>query len=107
MHSRYIRLVQYLPWQGIPVRVRLHTRRFFCDHPDCTRQIFTEQLLGVIASYARRTDRLSDWVTHIAFALSGEAGARLLRKLGIFLSGDSLLRPIHAHPVGGPRCRRG
>jgi transposase len=101
VHSRYTRLVQDLPWQGIPVRVRLHTRRFFCDHPDCARQIFTERLPGVVASYARRTDRLSDWVTHVAFALSGEAGARLLRKLGVFLSGDTLLNHIRAHSVGG------
>jgi transposase len=102
MHSRYTPLVQDLPWQGIPVRMRLHTRRFFCDHPGCTRQIFTERLPGAVASYARHTDRLSDWVARIAFALSGKSGARLLRKQGVFLSCDSLLSHICAHPVG--RC---
>lgn len=101
VHSRYTRLVQDLPWLGLPVRVRLQTRRFFCDYADCERQIFTERLPGVVTPYARRTDRLSEWVTHVAFALGGEAGARLLRKLGVTIAGDSPLDHIRAHPVGG------
>ena len=31
VHSRYARTLADLPWQGIPVTVRLRVRRFFCD----------------------------------------------------------------------------
>ena len=30
LHSRYTRTLADLPWHGVPVRICLHTRRFFC-----------------------------------------------------------------------------
>ena len=39
VHSRYTRTLADLPWQGIPVTVRLHVRRFFCDERSCKRTI--------------------------------------------------------------------
>ena len=82
------------------MRLRLHVRRFFCENPACERQIFTERLPGVVAAYRRRTVRLNAWLTHIGFALGGEAGARLLRELGVIASGDTVLRHLYAFPVG-------
>src|SRR5215216_1288667 len=58
VHSRYMRTLADLPWQGVPVTVRLHVRRFFCDYRTCNRAIFAERLPGVAARYARRTERL-------------------------------------------------
>ena len=100
IHSRYLRSLADLPWQELPVRLRLHVRRFFCDHPACERQIFTKRLPGVVAVYGRRTIRLNAWFTHIGFALGGEAGARLLWQLGVTASGDTVLRYLHAFAVG-------
>jgi len=99
VHSHYPRTLADLPWQGIPARVLLRTRRFFCDTPACPRRIFTERLPGVAAPHARRTDRLRDWFTHVAFALGGEAGARLLCTLGVTVSGDALLAHVRAFPL--------
>jgi transposase len=99
VHSRYLRHLTDLPWQGMVVRVRLHTRRFFCDTPSCVRCIFTERLPGVVVPYGRRTDRLNAWFTHIGFALGGEAGARLLAQLGVASSGDAVLAHLHAVPM--------
>jgi transposase len=94
VHSHYVRAPADLPWQGIAVRLRLQVRRFFCDNHACARRIFAERLPGVVAPHARRTERLAAWFSHVAFALGGEAGARLLRLLGVATSGDSLLRHI-------------
>lgn len=56
--SWYTRTLADLPWQGIPVSVRLlHVRRFFCDERTCDertcgrRAIFAERLSGVVAYY--------------------------------------------------------
>jgi hypothetical protein len=62
------------PWQGIPVTVRLRVRRPFCKEANCHRAIFAERLPGLAAHYARRTERLDGWFTHVSFALGGEAG---------------------------------
>ncbi|HKH84178.1 MAG TPA: ISL3 family transposase [Gemmatimonadales bacterium] len=94
VHSRSRRTLADLPWQGVPVTVHLHVRRFFCDEAACERAIFAERVPGVAARYARTTERLDDWLTHVSFALGGEAGARLLKDLGVLVSGDTLVRHI-------------
>ncbi len=96
VHSRYMRTLADLPWQGVPVTVHLHVRRFFCDEGACGRAIFAERLSGVVAHYARRTERLDGWFTHVSFALGGEAGARLLKDLGVVVCGDTLLNHIRS-----------
>jgi transposase len=106
VHSRYTRTLADLPWQGVPVTVHLHVRRFFCDEAACERAIFAERVPGVAARYARRTERLDDWLTHVSFALGGEAGARLLKDLGVLVSGDTLLhhiRSLHLQDHKTPR----
>ena len=95
VHSRYLRSVADVPWHGIPFRLGLHVRRFFCDEPTCVRAIFAERLPGLVAPHARRTERLDAWVRTIGFALGGEAGMRLLRARGLAAaSPDTLLRSV-------------
>src|SRR5829696_8360386 len=100
VHSRYTRTLSDLPWQGIPVTVRLHVRRYFCDEEACNRIIFAERLPGVAAYYGRRTERLDEWFTHVSFALGGEAGSRLLKDLGVVVSGGTLLNHIRSMRLG-------
>jgi transposase len=94
IHSWYQRTFADLPWQGFSVRFRLSTRRWHCPNPDCNRQIFTERLPTVVAPFARRTVRLAEVVDAIAFALGGEAGARVLATLGLSVSADTLLHRV-------------
>lgn len=103
VHSWYQRTFTDLPWQGFAVHFRLHTRRWHCSNPACPRRIFTERLPAVVAPFARRTARLADVVDAIAFALGGEAGARVLATLGLSVSPDTLLNRVRttaapAHP---------
>src|SRR6266567_7147577 len=94
IHSRYVRVVADLPWAGWAVRLELHVRRFFCLNKECMRQIFTERLPHVVAPSARRTTRLTDLFTLIGFALGGEAGKRLVDRMGLETSPDTLLRLV-------------
>jgi transposase len=103
VHSQYVRAVADVPWHGVPFRLRLHVRRFFCDEPTCPRAIFAERLPGLVAPHARRTDRLDAWLRAVGFALGGEAGTRLLHVLGLTAtrptSPDTLLRQIRQTPA--------
>jgi transposase len=96
VHSHYTRTLADLPWQGVPVTVRLRLRRFFCEQKTCNRVIFAERLPGLAAHYARRTERLDGWFTHVSFALGGEAGSRLLKDLGVMVCADTLLNHIRS-----------
>ncbi len=83
VQSRYTRTLADLPWHGIPVRLLLRLRRFFCDQPDCSTAIFTERLPALVGHYSRRTGRQAQTLDQIGYALGGEAGARLAASLGV------------------------
>ena len=106
VHSRYSRTLADQPWKSLQVRLRLRTRRWFCDRPDCSRQIFTERLPGLVQRYAHRTDRLARILGRLGMALGGEAGARLAAELGLPVSPDTLLRQVQqAGSFSGPGPR--
>ncbi|WP_245536293.1 transposase family protein [Terriglobus roseus] len=48
VHSRYVRFLGDLPWEGLPVRIVLESRRFFCRELACARRIFTESLPSTV-----------------------------------------------------------
>ena len=98
VHSRYGRTLADLPRAKLAVRLRRRVRKFFCDNDACPRAIFAERLVGVAQAHARRTDRQREALTAIAFALGGEAGARLAERLGLAVSPDTLLRLIRRDP---------
>ncbi|MDP9479596.1 MAG: transposase family protein [Actinomycetota bacterium] len=94
VHGRYTRTLADLPRGGMPVRLRVRVRKFFCDDLSCERKIFAERLEDVAGVHARGTDRRREALEWIAFALGGEAGARLARELGLLVSPDTLLNRI-------------
>jgi transposase len=107
VHSRYSRCLGDLPWERLPVRILLSTRKFFCTSAVCKRRIFTEPLPGVARRYARRTLRATEALDWITLALGGQAGARLAGRLGLMTSGSTLLRQVRRRVqpdmVMGPR----
>ncbi len=96
VHSWYTRSLRDLPWQGLAVRMELHTRRWFCDNSSCPRRIFTERLPTVAAPFSQRTTRLATIALIFGVAVGGAPGARLLAEIGIPISGATLLRAVMA-----------
>jgi len=94
VHSFRQRTLHDLPWQGRPVMLRVHLRRFRCLNSACPRQTFVEPLTDAARPSARRTERLATLQGHLGLALGGEAGARLAEKLAMPISADTLLRLI-------------
>lgn len=98
VHSRYRRTLADLPWQGLPVRILLHARKFFCSNDRCAQQIFTEPLTGTVARYTRKSSRSTEALHWVTLALGGRAGARLSSKFGIVTSRPTLLRALRRRP---------
>lgn len=94
VHSRYLRAIADLPWEGVSVMIRLRTRRFFCADDGCTKRIFVEPLPQTVSRYGRRTCRSRHALDSIAMALGGAAGARLARQLGLLVHRSTLLRVL-------------
>src|SRR6266568_1101347 len=92
IHGRYGRTVADVPCGGRRVTLALTVRKFVCDTPECPRKIFTERLPALVQSYARMTNRLSEALQTLGFATCGEVGKRLAPKLGMCITGPTLLR---------------
>ena len=101
-HGSYQRRPADLPLLGRSVHIALRVRRFRCHNTACGRRTFAERLPGLVANHARRTRRLATAQSAVAVALGGEAGARLLPRLAMNTSADTLLRLVRAQrlPVG-------
>ena len=85
---------------GIPNRIELRVRRFFCVNDDCPRRIFAERLRGTAKGYGRDALRLSE-LSRIGMALGGTAGARLSRQFGIETREATVLRQLRTSHAEG------
>lgn len=101
-HSRYCRYLQDLPWQGVTVQLCVTTGRFRCRNPSCPRKIFCERLPEVARVYRRQTERASEIVRLIGYVAGGLPGQRLLARLSIATSDDTVLRRVR-EPAAQPQ----
>ena len=99
-HSRYMRRMRDLPWQCKRVEIHLQARRFRCRYTACDRKIFAERLPDLAGPKARETTRLCEIVGLVGYALGGLPGERLLHRLGIVRSDDTVLRRVKSRGRG-------
>ncbi len=74
----------------------------FCVVETCRQRIFTEPLPGTVLRYSRRTLRSCEALDWITVMIGGQAGARLASRLGLLVSGSTLLRQLRCRPRCGP-----
>lgn len=98
IHSYYGRRVRDLPSSGREVWLVLQVRRFRCVNQACARVTFAERWTGLIAKNGQRTERITETLCHLAFALGGEGGRKVLPHLKMNYSADTLLRLIRGTP---------
>lgn len=93
-HSAYSRRLSDLPWQGFAVQIWLTVHRYRCRNPLCSRKIFCERMPGVARAYARQTDRLTEIIMVVGYIAGGLPGARLLDRLSVKASDDTVRRRV-------------
>jgi transposase len=98
-HSSYCRCLQDLPWQGLSVQLVVIARRYRCRNPDCPRKVFCERLPGVARVHARQTLRASEIIRLVGYVAGGRPGYRLLARLAITTSDDTVLRRVKQPPI--------
>ena len=87
-------IVRDLPASGRPLHLIVHVRRFFCQQSTYIRKIKASRFPSLTLPRAKFTLRLQEDLRDLGFALGGEAGARLGRRLSIHSSPDTLLRLV-------------
>jgi len=95
VHSYYRRSITNLPWAGYCVEIHWTVRKFYCLNGSCKRSIFSERLGDAVPAYGRRTERTTQALKRIGFALGGNPGVQLTDFMGIPVSASTLLRLLH------------
>src|SRR5438128_8273283 len=106
VQSFYTRTLRDLPASGRLVHLIVRVRRFFCQESTCVRKIFAERFPSLTLPRVKFTLRLQETLREMGFALGGEAGARLGKKLSYSGSPDTILRLVkraELPPASAPR----
>jgi transposase len=94
LHSRYWRTLKDLPAQGAKVTLKVQVNRWRCRNESCAVRFFTAPLDGVVARHAREMNRARDLTLLIGHAVGGLPGERLMSRLNIPTSDDTILRRL-------------
>ena len=104
-HSRYFRHLQDLPVQGAAVVVKMQVSRWRCLNRECERETFTDQLPEIVCPHARRTQRIDELVHLFGHGTGGRSGERLMKRLGMPVSDDTILRHLKCRSPVSARGR--
>jgi hypothetical protein len=80
--------------QGTLVTVKLRVSRWRCMNGSCERRTFAARLPGIVSPHARRTRRTAELVLLFGHVAGGRPAERLMKRLGIAVSDDTILRQL-------------
>jgi transposase len=95
-HSRYVRRMRDLPWQGTGVEIHLQTRRFRCRNEQCASEDLCRTAPRRCGSEGTGDHATFRDLGIVGYAVGGLPGERLLHRLGISSSDDTVLRRVKA-----------
>ncbi len=93
-HGHYNRQLQDLPDQGAVVTLSVQVTRWQCRNPQCKQRTFSRLPTAIAAPYARRTGRVEELVKLLGHAAGGLPAERLMERLGMPVSDDTILRHL-------------
>jgi transposase len=76
------------------VQLWVTAHRYRCRNLECPRKIFCERLPHVARAHARQTDRACEIIGVVGYVAGGLPGERLLARLAIAVSDDTVLRRV-------------
>lgn len=83
-----------LPAHGDKVTIALWVCRWRCLASTCPRRTFSDYTSSIARPFARRTSRADDIVGHLGHTTGGRPAERLLRRSGVGVSNDTVLRHL-------------
>jgi transposase len=78
IHSIYQREIQDIPLLNKQTMLHIHTRKIFCENPDCHATTFAERH-PFVARNGKKTDRLVTTILNTSIQLSSISASRLLK----------------------------
>lgn len=89
IHSTYQRKIQDLPLHNKQTVLLVHTRKMFCENPDCQATTFAEWH-PFVAKNGKKTDRLVTTILNTSLQLSSINASRLLKTASVKVCKSSI-----------------
>lgn len=88
------KIVYDLPILEKQIKLNIKYRNFVCMNKNCDKKYVSETIPGFVERFNHRTQRLNDFILKIALATSIEESSRILKTIGIEISGQSVINLI-------------
>jgi transposase len=85
------------PCKAPSMTVKIRVSRWRCLNGDCERRTFADQPSESVSRHARRTRRIAEFVHLFGHGTGGRLGERLMKRLGMPVSDDTILRQLKKH----------
>ena len=93
-HGTYIRTVQDLPILGKQVILKITAYDYCCKNSECPIKSSAEDYEGFIGKSERMTRRCEEVIKAVAYETSCEGASLICGKMGIKVSGDTIIRMV-------------
>jgi len=105
-HGTYMRTVQDLPIFGRSVILEITAYEYNCTNESCEQKTFVDDFDEFLSRYSRMTTRCEEFVRILALETSCEGAAIICAKLGLKISGDTIIRMLKkmADDNPAPQC---
>ena len=105
-HGTYVRTAQDLPIFGKNVILEITSYEYNCTNQSCRQKTFVDDYDEFLSRYSRMTVRCEEFVRIMAFATSCEGAAAICTKMGLKISGDTIIRMLKkmADDNPAPQC---
>jgi hypothetical protein len=87
------------------VVVKMQVSRWRCLNGECERETFTDQLPEIVCPHVRRTKRIAELVHLFGHGTGGRPGEGLMKRLGVPVSNDTILRHLKCRSPVSARGR--
>jgi hypothetical protein len=88
--------IQDIACDGLAVYHDIHTKRYYCDNPECNTKIFVERLYEFTAEKARKTVRFIERCKELALSCGNLGAERELRAEGSVVCDDTISKYLKA-----------
>lgn len=99
IHSKYTRKMFNGSLDGSPQEIILIARKFKCKEIFCNQEVFTERF-DFIDPYGRLPNNIIEIIKILGLSTSAEKVSKIMSKLGIKISHDTVLRTLRKLPKG-------
>ena len=101
-HSTYVRTIQDLPILSKGVTLKIISYEYNCLNINCEQKTIVDTYDRFLSRYSRMTTRCEDFTRILALSTSCEGAAMICEKMGLRISGDTIIRMLKKMVTDNP-----